>query len=524
MSNLLNDRKIINFIRPDYTVPYKPKYTSLKFFTWVNLHITKEQHKTPRMHYQMVDELIGTTDQNVQAMVHRGGAKSTVFTNYLPIYVAVTGQLDNFGMVHNLVIFSATIDQSIEQLKGIRDLWDNSEVLQEFLTLATDKRGKVVADKVDYICWENRDGHVIHIQAKGAGQSMRGTKKNGFRPQLLLFDDILTDNILTSETERKKLVTWFYSTVANSVDVSHYKKIVVGTPMTDDDLLMMMLRSSEYKSVKFPVADVFPCPESEIVSSWKDRFTPERIMTQFREAKAAGAEADFYREMMLEVVNDDMRIFEEKWFKRYEYHKFKSQLGECNIFTTMDLAVSKKQSSDFTVVITIAVTKEGHWFIVKCDVARMNPSETMDVLFKHVTMFKPLYTKAEKAALQQVLDHFIEERMIRTGTYFNYEPLVNNSVMSKELRINALQPKMRMGHIHFPTDIDETAIAELEYEMMGYIRTGPTTAHDDAVDCLANFLDPEFVIVPNAKSGTEVVGDMYDFDYEEDGVDGSYYL
>ena len=474
-----NNAKVQYFTRPDYEIPYKPQFMSRKFFSWVNLNITKEQHKTPRMHYQMVDELLGDDSQNVQAMVHRGGAKSTVFTNYLPIYVAVNGGLDNFGAVHNLVIFSATIEQAIEQLRGVRDLWENSEVLQEFLTLATDNKGKVIADKVDYVCWENRDGHKIHIQAKGAGQSMRGTKKDGFRPQLLIFDDILTDNILTSETERKKLLTWFYSTVANSVDVSHYKKIVVGTPMTSDDLLMVMLDSPEYKSVKFPVADTFPCPESEIVSSWKDRFTPKRIMQQFREAKAAGAEADFYREMMLEVVNDDMRIFQSGWFKRYKYSDFKSQLKDCNIFTTMDLAVSKKQSSDYTVVLTIAVTKEGHWFIIKIDVKRMNPSQTIDVLFDHVTKFKPLSTKAEKAALQQVLDHFIEERMIKTGNYFSYEPLENNSVMSKELRIVALQPKMRMGHIHFPTDIDQDAIAELEYEMMGYIRTGATTAHDD---------------------------------------------
>ncbi len=521
--SLLLSNKASNYVRPSYTIPYLPKPTSIMFFTWINLHVQKEQHKTPRMHYQMVDELIGTDDQNVQAMVHRGGAKSTVFTNYVPIFTAVHGSLPNFGIVHNLVIFSATIEQAIEQLKGIRDIWDNSEVLQEILVLAKDKRGKILADKVDYIAWENRDGHVIHIQAKGAGQSMRGTKKNSYRPQLLIFDDILTDNILTSETERKKLQTWFYSTVANSVDVSHYKKIVVGTPMTDDDLLMMMLRSPEYKSVKFPIADVFPCPVEDIVSSWKDRFTPERIMAQFREAKSNGAEADFYREMMLEVVNDDMRLFESEWFKRYQYKEFKSQLGECNIFTTLDLAVTKKQSGDYTVIITIAVTKEGHWFIIKADVGRYNPTEVIDHLFNHFKMFKPLETRAEKAALQQVLDHFIEERMIKTGNYYNYTSLENNSVISKELRISALQPKMKMGHIHFPTDIDQDAIAELEYEMMGYIKTGKTTPHDDAVDCLANFLDPEFIVTPSLKSGTEVDSGQYAYDYSDDNED-SYFL
>ena len=48
--------------------------------------------------------------------------------------------------------------------------------------------------------------------------------------------------------------------------------------------------------------------------------------------------------------------------------------------------------------------------------------------------------------------------------------------------------------------------------MKGYIRTGPTTAHDDAVDCLANFLDPDFVFTPNPKSGTEISGSGDNFD------------
>jgi len=521
MSTLSIRKKVEHFIRPSYTEGYRPRKESIEFFSWINIHIPQEQNSTPRMHYQMIDEMY-SKEQNVQAMVHRGGAKSTVMTNYTPLYVAVRGNLPNFGEVHNLVIFSATIDQAKEQLRGIRDLWDNSEILQEFLKLAKDKQGRVIADKVDYIAWENQDGHVIHIQAKGAGQSMRGTKKNGKRPQLLIFDDILVDEILTSENERKKLKTWYYSTVANSVDVTHYKKMVVGTPMTDDDLLMEMLRSKTYKSVKFPVADKFPVPEEDIVSSWKDRFTPSAIIQQFTEAKEMGAEADFYREMMLEVVNDDMRIFEESFFKYYYYAEKKPDFNKMNFFTSMDLAISKKQSGDYTTIITIGVDKNKHWWIVKCDVGRFNPTEVINKLFNHVAKFKPLETRAEKAALQQVLDHFIQQKMMATNTYFNYDGLVNNSVNSKEFRINSLQPKMKMGHIHFPLDVDLGSIAELEYEMKGYIKTGPTTAHDDAVDCLANFLDPDFVYSSMSEVGTEVghgqdnMSDLFEEGYNDD--------
>ncbi len=396
-------------------------------------------------------------------------------------------------------------------------------MLQETVKLAVNKSGKVIADTEKYICLANENGTRIHIQAKGAGQSMRGTKKEGKRPQLMIFDDILTDNIMYSKEERKKLKSWYYSSVVPAGDSQHCKKIVVGTPMTDDDLLSEMLRSKTYKSIKFPIADKFPVPLNEIVSSWKDYHTPEKIMKAYNEAKEMGAEGDFFREKMLEVVNDELRLFPEDLFMTYSYNELKKteQLGSMLFFTSMDIAVSKKQHADFSFIITIGVNKEGHWFIVKIDHGRLNPTEIIDRLFDHVKKFKPLEVKAEKASLQQVLDHFIQERMMKTGIYFQTNGLENNSMISKEQRIVALQPMMKMKKIHFPNDIDQDAMAELLYEMKGYIKTGATTAHDDGIDCLANFLDPNFIITPTGEKAEE-----YDYamdDFEDDYVD-TYFL
>ena len=516
MSNSLIKGEIVNvstspnYIRPDYTVPYLPKETSTKFFSWVNVNIPNEEFKTPKMHYMMIDELIGPdSGTDVQAMVHREGAKTTVLSKFLPLYIASTGELPNFGKVLNCIIFSATYDQAVDLLKDIRSAWENSEVMQETIFLAKNKMGKIIADTEKYICFENEKGDRIHIQAKGAGQSMRGTKKDGKRPELMIFDDILVDAIMTSKEERVKLKRWYYSSVVPACNTAHNKKIVVGTPMTDDDLLSEMLRSKTYKSIKFPIADRFPVPENEIISSWKDYHTPAKIMKAYREAKEMGAEGDFFREKMLEVVNDEMRIFPEDCFSEYRYVDLKESgnMDKMHFFTTLDLAVSTRKHADFTVIITIGVNGDGHWFIVKIDVGRFNPSEVISKLFDHIKKFRPMNTRAEKASLQQVLDHFIQLEMMKTGVYFAYEGLENNSILSKEYRITSLQPMMKMKKIHFPTDIDQDALAELTYEMKGYIKTGPTSAHDDAVDCLANFLDPDFVIVPTKEKAEEYNGD-----------------
>lgn len=568
MSNLSNNGELVNisrsdkFIRPDYNYPYKPKEPSRRFFSWINMNMPIEGSDTPKMHYMIIDELLCGKD-SVQAMVHREGAKTTVLSKFLPLQVASTGEFFGFAdikrqfikdaiqiidekksptasqlkkkerllkslskqddSVTNCVIFSATFEQAVDLLLDIRSAWDNSEQLQATLRLAKDSTGKTISDAKSYICFENDKGQRFHLQAKGAGQSMRGTKKDGVRPQLLIFDDILPDSILDNKNERAKLKRWFYSVACPAASSAGNIRIVVGTPMTEDDLLSEILNSNSFKSIKFPIANEFPVPEERIVSSWPDYHTKRKIWKDFMEAKEMGSEGDFYREKMLEVVNDDMRVFESDWFKEYEYSEIKDQLKEMNFFTTMDLAVSKKKHADFTVVITIGVNKDGVWFIVKVDVGRFPATKTMDILFEHVTKFRPLEVKAEKAALQQVFGDFLDERMIKTKTYFSYGGLENNSVTSKEYRINALQPKMKSGKIRFPKDIDQVGVAELIYEMKGYIKTGATTAHDDAVDCLANFLDPNFVFTPMPKSGTEVGESSDDFDnlYTEE-YDDSY--
>ena len=49
-------------------------------------------------------------------------AKTTVLSKFLPLYIASTGELPNFGRVLNCIIFSATYDQAVDLLKDIDQL------------------------------------------------------------------------------------------------------------------------------------------------------------------------------------------------------------------------------------------------------------------------------------------------------------------------------------------------------------------------------------------------------------------
>ena len=498
-----DEQKLISTI--PYDEPYKIGNQAKAFFSWLNVLIPKQQNETPKTHYALIDHVM-TRHQRQQVVCHRGMAKSTLVGEYLPLYIASLGHYPNFGRVENLVIFSATIDQAQEHLANILDFYEKSPKLQTFLKLHTKGKKK---PKVDEIWFTNMKGEEIVMQAIGAGQSMRGTKKGDARPQLLIYDDIMTDDILTSELERKKLKQWFYSSVQRAVDVTHFRHIVIGTPMTEADIFWGMWQSESWHTLLLPLTQEMITNKENIISSWMDRFSPEVIWNDYLEAKSMGALSEFYREMLLQVTPQETRVFQDEWFHEVSPEDFKKNMHEMNYFTTMDFAVSEKDASDYRAIMTIAVDRSGVRYVVRIDHGRWNPSETVEILFEHFRRFRPISFKAEKAALQQVLGHYIEKQMVAENTYVLQDYLELNSKVSKHARILSLQPIMKQGRLKFVKGWYEAGKAELFYEMKGYTVEGGKTKHDDLVDCLANFNDPNFVIETSSTRDIEIEGDHY---------------
>jgi hypothetical protein len=467
---------------------YIPKDESVKFFSFCNMMWEDDDNQTPLAHYYLFDEL-ATSHQRFEALCHRGFAKSTVVSHRMPLYIATFGRLPNFGEVNNICLLSDTFDQSEAHRKTMMSYYYRSDKLQSFLSVERNVEGETI--------FVNKKGHRTRMFCKGTGQSFRGSNWEGHRPDLIIGDDILNDDILYNKDLMKKQRTWYSSVVAKAINIRHYKMIFIGTPMLEDDLLGMFKQSDNWKTIELPVCQEFTLDASKIKSLWADRFTPEKILEDYYESKSMGEENTFFREMMLQTVNEETQIFKRDWIKKFKVKDLAKNKQQYNFFTTMDLAVSRKEKADRTCVITIAVNSDNNWFIVDIAFGRFNPTEVIDILFKQVRRWKPLEVRAEKAALQQVLGHFIEERMLKENTHFLYNPLVANSTTKKEVRILGLEPKFKRRMIWFPEDdyIDEIML--LEKELLGQTKETNTTGHDDGIDTLASFLDSGFIVTPS---------------------------
>ena len=148
----------------DYAVDphYVPSDFALEFITFIKLVNGKqgEEHKTPLVHYKMLDTLT-EHGSRVLNMCHRGVAKTTLMAEYLFLYMATYGELPNFGQVDLAIYVSDSIENGVKNMrKNLEFRWDNSDFLKQYVPRIrfTDIRWE----------FENADGKLFIVKGYGA--------------------------------------------------------------------------------------------------------------------------------------------------------------------------------------------------------------------------------------------------------------------------------------------------------------------------------------------------------------------
>lgn len=148
----------------DYSVDpyYVPSDFAFKFVTFIKMVNGEEgeENKTPITHYRMLDKVVNGHPR-IANLCHRGLAKTTLMAEYFILYLAVYGELDNFGRVDIGLYISDSIENGVKNLrKNLEYRYENSEFLKRFLLEA----------KFTDIRWEfkNREGHTLVFKGYGA--------------------------------------------------------------------------------------------------------------------------------------------------------------------------------------------------------------------------------------------------------------------------------------------------------------------------------------------------------------------
>ena len=506
----------------DYSVPasYVPSEFALEFVTFIKLVNGEqgEEHKTPLVHYYMLDTLTegGTRIIN---LCHRGIAKTTLMGEYLILYLATYGELPGFGRVDLALYVSDSIDNGVKNMrKNLEFRWENSDFLRQY----------VPAIRFTDIRWEfeNVDGKKFIVKGYGAKTGVRGAKEMGKRPQIAFLDDLISDEDARSDTVIKAVEDTVYKAVNYALHPTKNMIVWSGTPFNARDPLYKAVESGAWAVNVFPVCEQFPCEEKDFRGSWPDRFTYAYVKDQYDKAVKLGKVDTFNQELMLRIMSDEDRMIQDSdigWYKLDAVLRNKSRF---NFYITTDFATGVKQANDFSVISVWAYNNVGDWLWVDGICKRQLMDKTVNDLFRLSQMYRPQQVGIEVTGQQGGFVSWIQSQMLERNIYF---PLAseNNDMnpgirpnTNKLVRFNTMVPLFKARKIFFPIERkNEAPMQEAINELSLVSASGFKSKHDDFCDTISmlSSLTP-WKPSEEAPLAQEEGGGMWELDvHESDG-------
>lgn len=464
---------------------YIPSEFALTFMNFIKLVNGEEgeSHKTPPFHLKMLDGLINRKQYLVN-LCFRGSGKTSVYAEYLVLYLATFGSIPGFGEVSGMIYISDTMENGVKSLrKNIEYRYNNSEFLLNWVPDAffTDP----------YLEFCNKDGHRLGVKMFGALSGLRGTKIFGKRPVLAIGDDLISDETGKSPTSMLAIKDTIYKGLNHALDPTRRKVILNGTPFNKHDIIIEAVESGAWDVNVYPVCTRFPCTKEEFQSAWEDRFTYEFVKAQYEMAVDTGKLSAFYQELMLRISTDEERLVldnEIRWYNRAQLLSYKSNF---NFYITTDFATSAKQTADNSVISVWAYNSNGDWFWVDGICEKQTMDKTIDDLFRLVSEYHPQQVGVEVTGQQGAFIKWLQQEMMNRNIWFNFasdsktnEPGIRPTV-DKLKRFNLVVPWFKMGKIHYPEEMKKSKVVGQHIGEISLVTDSGIKGKDDCIDTIS---------------------------------------
>lgn len=428
-------------------------------------------------------DLCCSDDKFVAVCAPRGHSKSTTITIVYTLAAVL------FRNRKYAIIVADTETQASLFLGQIKQILYDSKEIQDLFGLAVNDKGVIFEkDSETDIIVRFADGGRFRIVAKGAEQKLRGMLWDGQRPDLILIDDLMNEELVANKDRRDKLRRWVYGSL---IPCRSEKGIIrfVGTPMNLDDPLEALMPRENAKDTVVEDLKVWSPKKRGMWRAVKYRahnsdFTkllwPQRKTKQFfkelqEDFIEQGIPEVYACEILCNPVDDSIRYFRKGDFLTMtEEDKKKNK----TFYITADLAISEKARADYTAIVVGGMDSNGQLHIVNCIRERLSGDEIVDVLLSLQKVYKPLAVGIEDTQISKAIGPYLNRAMAESGIYMNILMLKPHR-QDKIQRARSIQARMRASMVKFDKHADWWLT--FEDECMNF----PRAKHDDIVDALA---------------------------------------
>jgi len=389
----------------------------------------------------------------------RGHGKSTICSVFYPLWLAL------FQKKKDITIISASEGLAIEWLRKIkRELETNQDLLACFGDL---RSGKWTENHI-ILANDSR----VNISARGAQGQIRG-----FRPDVLICDDLETNESVESEDQRKKLKDWIFKDCLNTL-MPDGQFIIIGTIIHPLSVLADLLAMDNgWEKRKYQA--YFDGRQEAGNELWPSLWSHKRLQERKREI---GTWA-FASEYMNDPISDETAPI-----KEHQIRYWPELPRQYSSVIVLDPAYSDDEKADWKVAAHIAIDPSFNRYLISYVRTHAPLGEYQDAAINlwmanrnTVTAFGVPNSGVEKG----FFDSFQKKCQSRN----QYPPIMeiknvytnaatSISVRNKKARITAaLQPLFEQGKYFIHAD---------HFEAREELLTVGSSRWDDLVDAMAS--------------------------------------
>lgn len=431
------------------------------------------RQESPSFHRRIDHHLDDPNSRFVNLIAFRDAAKTTKLR-------AFTAKRIAYALSHTILYVGASEPHASRSILWLRSQLERNALFREAFKLRQGSKW----NETELEIFHGFDDRPVWILGVGITGNIRGINFDDYRPDLIILDDILTDENTATLDQRQKVNDLVFGALRESLtpasEEPNSKLVSLNTPHHVADAAAKAAQDPSF------VTETFSCWTPETLdeslerqeSSWPQRYPSVELQQEKREAIAGNRYSTWAREKECKLITSENAAFKPEWLKFYDEEPTSMfcVLAVDPVPPPSDRELAKNLAGKDYEAHVVLGRRNGEYFVLDLEVNRGHePNWSVATALSLARKHRVARIVVESIAYQRVLKYMLEQEMRRRGTYFAINEF--KDTRKKYNRItSALAGPASQGRLWCSRE---------HFDLIEQFSAYPTTDHDDILDALA---------------------------------------
>lgn len=377
---------------------------------------------SPAFAEEMWNDLENPAHRFVNHVVFRGAGKTTRLRLFTAKRIA-------YNVSRTILYVGASEAHAVRSVNWLRNAVERNKLFSQAFGLRPGNK------------WQEHEIEIIHgvdeapiwVLGVGITGNIRGINFDDYRPDLIVLDDILTDENTATLEQREKITNLVLGALKESLsrEEVNAKMVSLTTPHHVEDVAAQSLKDHQFRS------RVYGCwtPETRDLpmelqrSVWEDMFPTESLRADKAAALARNRLSVFLREMECRLTSQESACFRPEWLR---YYDAPPQDTYCVVAIDPVPPPSARETAkglrgkDFEAISVWGRKGKDFYLLDRAQSRGHDPSWTTAKTIEFALRWRAVAVIMEAVGYQRVLKGTLEAEMTRRKVFFPVIPIVDS--------------------------------------------------------------------------------------------------